>query len=131
MKNIIKKVSTLQFQATTTIVSISFNFYTSFIRLFKEIELHMRLPYIPKSPAILDAEGKAVLGQISARRGENGHISLYRALIHSPIVSGGCHSFFGAIYSGSTLRADLLELAVCRVALLKRAWYQYDGHVKL
>lgn len=90
----------------------------------------MRLPYVTNPPVNLDAAGRAVLSQILARRGESGLISLDRALLHSPIVAGGWHSFFGAIYSGSILRADLLELAVCRVALLNRAWYQYDGHVK-
>lgn len=90
----------------------------------------MRLPYIPNPPVNLDATGRAVLSQILARRGENGLIALDRTLLHSPIIAGGWHSFFGAIYSGSILRADLLELAICRVALLNRAWYQYDGHIK-
>lgn len=90
----------------------------------------MRLPYIPNPPVNLDAAGKAVLSQILGRRSEGGLISLDRALLHSPIIAGGWHSFFEAIYSGSILRADLLELAVCRVALLNQAWYQYDGHVK-
>lgn len=90
----------------------------------------MRLPYIPNPPVNLDAAGRAVLSQILARRGESGLLSLDRALLHSPIIAGGWHSFFGAIYSGSILRADLLELAICRVALLNRAWYQYDGHIK-
>ncbi|KAM0263185.1 hypothetical protein ACHAQJ_001340 [Trichoderma viride] len=89
----------------------------------------MRLPYVPNPPINLDAAGGAVLDQILARRGGRGLLSLDRALLHSPIVAGGWHSFFGAIYSGSTLRPDLLELAVCRVALLNRAWYQYDGHM--
>lgn len=90
----------------------------------------MRLPYVPNPPINLDATGRAVLNQILARRGGSGLISLDRTLLHSPIVAGGWHSFFGAIYSGSILRADLLELAICRVALLNQAWYQYDGHVK-
>lgn len=90
----------------------------------------MRLPYITNPPVNLDAAGRAVLSQILARRGDSGLISLDRTLLHSPIIAGGWHSFFGAIYSGSILRADLLELAICRVALLNRAWYQYDGHIK-
>ncbi|EHK18827.1 uncharacterized protein TRIVIDRAFT_121115, partial [Trichoderma virens Gv29-8] len=57
--------------------------------------------------------------------------SLDRTLLHSPTIAGGWHSFFGAICSGSVLRADLLELAICRVALLNRAWYQYDGHIAM
>jgi alkylhydroperoxidase family enzyme len=89
----------------------------------------MRLPYTPNPPINLDAAGRAVLSQILARRGESGLLSLDRTLLHSPIIAGGWHSFFGAIYTGSILRADLLELAVCRVALLNRAWYQYDGHI--
>ncbi|KAH8124970.1 AhpD-like protein [Trichoderma asperelloides] len=90
----------------------------------------MRLPYVPNPPVDLDAAGRAVLSEILARRGGSGLISLDRALLHSPIIAGGWHSFFGAIYSGSILLHDLLELAVCRVALLNRAWYQYDGHVR-
>ncbi|KAL7931442.1 AhpD-like protein [Trichoderma chlorosporum] len=89
----------------------------------------MRLPYVPNPPVGLDATGRAVINQILARRGRAGLISLDRTLLHSPTIAGGWHSFFGAIYSGSVLRVDLLELAICRVALLNRAWYQYDGHI--
>lgn len=90
----------------------------------------MRLPYIPDPPVNLDAAASTVHSQILARRGQSGLLALDRTLLHSPIIAGGWHSFFGAIYSGSILRADLLELAICRVALLNRAWYQYDGHIK-
>ncbi|KAK1243049.1 LOW QUALITY PROTEIN: hypothetical protein MKX08_005861 [Trichoderma sp. CBMAI-0020] len=69
------------------------------------------------------------LFSILARRDESGLISLDRALLYSPIIAGCWHSFFGVIYFGSILRADLLELAICRVTLLNRAWYQYDGHI--
>lgn len=89
----------------------------------------MRIPYVPNPPTNLDAAGRAILDQILARRGSLGLVSLDRALLHSPTVAGGWHSFFGAIYSGSILRADLLELAICRVALINRAWYQYDAHI--
>ncbi|KAL6892021.1 AhpD-like protein [Trichoderma evansii] len=91
----------------------------------------MRLPYVPNPPVNLDAAGSAVLNQILARRGENGLLLLDRTLLHSPAATGGWHSFFDALYSGSKLRADLMELAVCRVALLNQAWYQYDGHIKV
>ncbi|KAL7914005.1 AhpD-like protein [Trichoderma velutinum] len=91
----------------------------------------MRIPYVPNPPIDLDTAGRAVLDQILARRGRSGLLSLDRTLLHSPVVAGGWHSFFGAIYSGSVLRADLLELAICRVALLNRAWYQYDGHIAM
>ncbi|KAL7917152.1 AhpD-like protein [Trichoderma austrokoningii] len=91
--------------------------------------MNMRLPYISNPPVNLNAAGRAVLSQMLTRRGENGLILLDRALLHSPIIAGGWHSFFGATNSSSILRTDLLELAVCQVALLNRAWYQYDGHV--
>lgn len=58
-------------------------------------------------------------------------IPLDLALLHSPPVADGWNSLLGAIRSKTTLSQDLLELAVCRVAVLNGAVYEWNAHAPL
>jgi len=61
---------------------------------------------------------------------ERGRISvLYRALLNSPSIASGWEKMLTAVRNRSSLKADLRELAILRVAVLNRAPYEFDAHV--
>jgi len=50
---------------------------------------------------------------------------------HSPPVTLGWNHFLSAIRTQTTLPADVRELAICRVAVVNRAWYEWMHHAPL
>ncbi|KAF2150736.1 hypothetical protein K461DRAFT_295983 [Myriangium duriaei CBS 260.36] len=90
----------------------------------------MRLPYAPQTaPDSASQTDKDIYARISARRAPRPLIALDRALLHAPPVADGWNSFLGAIRSRTTLpAASIQELAICRVAVLNRAAYEWDAH---
>jgi alkylhydroperoxidase family enzyme len=71
-----------------------------------------------------------VAERIRARRG--GHITpLDAALLHSEPIADGWNALLGAIRSRTELAADLRELAICRIAALHRAEYEWRAHEPL
>jgi alkylhydroperoxidase family enzyme len=38
------------------------------------------------------------------------------------------NSFLGAIRTGTTLSTAVRETAICRVAVLNKAWYEWESH---
>ncbi|KAF4292142.1 hypothetical protein CNMCM8686_007889 [Aspergillus fumigatus] len=54
-----------------------------------------------------------------------------RSLLHSPPVADGWNSFLGAIRTRTILPGALLELSVCRVAVLNGAVYEWNAHAPL
>lgn len=59
--------------------------------------------------------------------------TLHRASIPIPILIYHANralrnSFLGAIRTKTTLPASVRELAICRVATLNSAWYEWDSH---
>jgi alkylhydroperoxidase family enzyme len=87
----------------------------------------MRLRYMPNPPTNLAQEEEQIVQEVLERRGSLGLLALDMTLLHSPQVTAGWHSFFGAIRT-TTIKSELRSLAICRVALLNRARYQWDGH---
>ncbi|KAL1994532.1 hypothetical protein VTN49DRAFT_2002 [Thermomyces lanuginosus] len=88
----------------------------------------MRIPYVPNPPPTSTPEEEQILGRVLARRGEKGLIALDRALLHSFPVADGWNGFLGAIRNRTSLPADIREIAICRVAVLNGAWYEWDSH---
>lgn len=88
----------------------------------------MRLPYVSNQPADFGLVDQDILQRIAMRRGRHGLLALDLTLLHAPKIADGWHSLFGRIYDSPMLPTDLLEIAICRVALLNRAQYQWDGH---
>ena len=88
----------------------------------------MRLPYTSNPPHFTSLEDQAILSAVQSRRGEHGLIALDLALLHAPQIAGGWNSLLDAIRSKSSLRATLREIAICRTALINRAWYEWNGH---
>ena len=91
----------------------------------------MRLPYVPDPPPAQSPEDQAIINRVRTRRGSRGLISLDRALLYSPPVTDGWNSFLGAIRTGTTLSGDIREIAICRVAVINEAWYEWKAHAPI
>ncbi|TLD26830.1 hypothetical protein PspLS_04560 [Pyricularia sp. CBS 133598] len=93
---------------------------------------NMRIPYVPNPPPASTPEAdKAVYERVAARRAPRPLQPLDLALLHSPPVADGWNSFLGAVRTRSSLPADLRELAICRVAVVNTAWYEWMHHAPL
>ncbi|KAF4637617.1 hypothetical protein G7Y89_g455 [Cudoniella acicularis] len=92
----------------------------------------MRLPYVdPKSPTFSSAENAAILSRVEARRAPRPLQALDLTLLHSPHVADGWNSFLGAVRTKTSLADDVREIAICRVAVINEAWYEWGHHAPL
>src|SRR5271170_3475343 len=89
-----------------------------------QFQIHeaMRLPYVEPASPVTDA--------IRIRRGGQCN-ELDCTLLHSLPVAAGWNTFLGAIRTQTTIRADHRELAICRIAALNGAWYEWKHHYPL
>jgi alkylhydroperoxidase family enzyme len=84
------------------------------------------LARIPYQPADL-AEPADLVAAIRARRG--GHLlNLDRMLLHSPPLAQGWNGFLRAVRTELEVAPRLRELAMCVVAALNRADYEFHHH---
>lgn len=90
----------------------------------------MRLPYADPS-TLTSAEDIAVVTRVEARRAPRPLQALDLTLLHAPKVADGWNSFLGAIRTGTSLAADVREIAICRVAVCNEAWYEWAHHAPL
>ncbi|KAI9874931.1 MAG: hypothetical protein M1830_009104 [Pleopsidium flavum] len=91
----------------------------------------MRLPYVPDPPPVTSAPEQAIVSRIRSRRAPNPLQALDLTLLHSPPVADGWNSFLGAIRTRTSLPVDIREVAICRVAVLNQAWYEWMHHAPL
>ncbi|RAH86084.1 putative 4-carboxymuconolactone decarboxylase [Aspergillus japonicus CBS 114.51] len=92
----------------------------------------MRLPYAPTTPPTTSAaKVSEIYARIAARRAPRPLIPLDLSLLHAPPVADGWNSFLGAIRTETVIDPGLLELAVCRVAVLTGAVYEWNAHAPL
>lgn len=91
----------------------------------------MRLPYVPDPPLTTSEQDAAIVGRIQARRHPRPLQPLDLTLLHSPPVADGWNSFLGAVRTQTVIPADLRELAISRVAVVNRAWYEWAHHAPL
>jgi alkylhydroperoxidase family enzyme len=90
----------------------------------------MRLPY--KDPATISSpEDTAIVERVRARRTPRPLLGLDLTLLHSPPVADGWNSFLGAIRTKTSLPDDIREIAICRVAVVNEAWYEWMHHAPL
>ncbi|KAJ1326558.1 carboxymuconolactone decarboxylase family protein [Microdochium nivale] len=86
----------------------------------------------PGARGHLVPEDEAVVERVRARRAPRPLQPLDLALLHSPPVADGWNSFLGAIRTKTeSVPAGLRELAICRVAVCNRAWYEWAHHAPL
>ncbi|KAK3373264.1 AhpD-like protein [Lasiosphaeria ovina] len=91
----------------------------------------MRLPYVANPPPTASASEAAIVSRITARRAPRPLQPLDLALLHAPAVADGWNSFLGAVRTQTSLAADVRELAISRVAVANRAWYEWAHHAPL
>jgi len=85
-----------------------------------------RLPYVPAELA----EPAELIEAIRRRRGGT-LLNLDRMLLHSPPLARGWNAFLGEVRTGLEVPATLRELAMCYVAVLNGASYEYTHHAPL
>ena len=84
------------------------------------------MPRIPYQPADL-AEPAAIVDAIRQRRG-GALLNLDRMLLQSPPLAKGWNAFLGEVRTGLTLSPKLRELAMCVVAVINGADYEFMHH---
>jgi alkylhydroperoxidase family enzyme len=87
----------------------------------------MRLPYIPSEPSFTNPSDRKIVERIKERRGGK-LIALDKTLLHAPPVADGWNSFLKSIRTETTLSDSVREVAICRVAALNGAWYEWEAH---
>lgn len=87
-----------------------------------------RLPYI--DPAAAPAELQPLIEQIERERGGR-VLNLYRMLLHSPPIAAGWLKMGTAVRYQAKLDGRIRELAICAVARLNGAAYEYHHHAPL
>ena len=87
----------------------------------------MRLSYIDDDPQMPTKEDQVIVERIKERRGGT-LLALDKALLHAPPVADGWNSFLKAIRTQTTLPDSIRELAICRVAAINQAWFEWDAH---
>ncbi|KAI3092038.1 hypothetical protein CBS147338_8007 [Penicillium roqueforti] len=91
----------------------------------------MRLPYVADPPATSTPDEARILASVQARRAPNPLLPLDLALLHSYPVTEGWNSFIGAIRTRTTLTTVVRELAICRVAVVNGALFEWEQHAPL
>ncbi|KAJ5477367.1 hypothetical protein N7539_007511 [Penicillium diatomitis] len=91
----------------------------------------MRLPYVPNPPPTHTPEETRILEAVQARRAPNPLLPLDLTLLHSFPVTDGWNSFIGAIRTRTSLSAVIRELAICRVAVVNGALFEWEQHAPL
>jgi alkylhydroperoxidase family enzyme len=82
-----------------------------------------RLPYL--DPNI--QEPAALVASIRARRGGE-LLNLDRMLLHSPELAAGWNMLLGAVRKRFEVSSRLREIAICAVAVINRAEYEFIHH---
>ncbi|KAK1250552.1 hypothetical protein MKX08_010555 [Trichoderma sp. CBMAI-0020] len=91
----------------------------------------MRLPYVADPPPVQTTEDAAIVQRIRERRAPRPLQALDLTLLHSPPVADGWNSFLGAVRTKTSLADDVRELAISRVAVCNKAWYEWGHHAPL
>jgi alkylhydroperoxidase family enzyme len=85
-----------------------------------------RIPYVPADIQ----EPAEIVAAVRARRGGT-LLNLDRMLLNSPPLAAGWNTFLGAVRTGLVVDAQLRELAMCVVAVLNGAEYEFTQHAPL
>ena len=91
----------------------------------------MRISYVPKEPVDHTPETEAIYERIKERRNPRPLIPLDLALLHNPNIADGFSSMMGAIRNKSSLSSAAMEIAICYVAVLNGAVYEWTAHAPL
>jgi alkylhydroperoxidase family enzyme len=84
------------------------------------------MPRVPYLPADL-SEPADIVQAVRTRRGGQ-LLNLDRMLLHSPELTRGWNSYLGAVRTRLSVAANLREIAICVVAVLNGAEYEFIHH---
>ncbi|MGD9942203.1 MAG: carboxymuconolactone decarboxylase family protein [Burkholderiaceae bacterium] len=84
------------------------------------------MPRVPYVPADL-TEPHDIVAAVRARRGGS-LLNLDRMLLHSPEMTAGWNAYLGSVRTKLQLSPKLRELAMCVVAVLNGADYEFHHH---
>lgn len=84
------------------------------------------MPVVPYLPENIQ-EPQDLITAIRARRGGK-LLNLDRMLLHSPAFAAGWNGFLGAVRNSLSVPEKLRELAICAVAVLNDAEYEFIQH---
>ncbi len=87
------------------------------------------MPKIPYKPAHI-REPAGIVEEIRKRRGGD-LFNLDRMLLHSPPFAKGWNTFLGSVREELDVSSKLCELAICLVAIINRADYEYMHHLPI
>lgn len=82
-----------------------------------------RIPYVSADLA----EPREIVDAVRKRRGGT-LLNLDRMLLHSPALAAGWNAHLGAVRTGLSLSPRLRELAMCIVAVINHAEYEFIHH---
>ncbi|KAF7188319.1 hypothetical protein HII31_10383 [Pseudocercospora fuligena] len=92
----------------------------------------MRMPYAPSTPPPDSSqETKDIYHRIAERRNPRPLIPLDLALLHNPQIADGYNTLLGAIRTKSSFPLALAELAICYIAVLNTAVYEWKAHAPI
>lgn len=86
------------------------------------------IPYITDADIDQQRVSAELVAAIRARRANGSLLNLDRMLLHSPPLARGWNTFLGAIRRDLNVSPLLRELAICAVAKLNRAEYEWLQH---
>ncbi|MEY3969518.1 MAG: hypothetical protein RI968_455 [Pseudomonadota bacterium] len=86
-------------------------------------------PAVPLLPTDLQVP-KDLVSAIRARRGGD-LLKIDRMLLHSPALAEGWNVYLGKVRGALAVSPRLRELAMCAVAVLNKAHYEYEHHAPL
>lgn len=93
--------------------------------------LNMRLPYVTDPVPTKTEEEAGIVERIRARREPRPLQALDLTLLHAPPIADGWNSFLGAVRTKNSLPDDVRELAISRIAVCNKAWYEWTHHAPL
>ncbi|KAL6415031.1 hypothetical protein AUP68_01572 [Ilyonectria robusta] len=91
----------------------------------------MRLPYVTDPVPTKTEEEAGIVERIRARREPRPLQALDLTLLHAPPIADGWNSFLGAVRTKNSLPDDVRELAISRIAVCNKAWYEWTHHAPL
>ncbi|KAH6899685.1 AhpD-like protein [Thelonectria olida] len=91
----------------------------------------MRVPYVTDPVPTKNEEEAAIVERIKARREPRPLQPLDLALLHAPPIADGWNSFLGAVRTKNSLPEDVREIAISRIAVCNKAWYEWSHHAPL
>ena len=87
---------------------------------------------MPRVPYVSDeaAQPHELVEAIRSRRGGQ-LLNLDRVLLHSPTLAAGWNAYLGAVRNCPSIAPRLRELAICAVAVINGADYEFEQHIGL